>query len=523
MTYIEFINDKIFKLLREFLNLQNNNISFKITNESITAFIKLSTAVFNSALLITLFLVIFNVLINIFFKNNAYVEKIVRHFNIFLISVNLGLLIIKFYIALKLESVFTFHMADMRWEFFSFNNNLSYLEHFVIFSSSFSDGILILCYITGIICLELLGFKNLFKNFNNISIFFFFIFFVTIMVSTNNLLVMFICFEFIFLPTIYFAYKLGYSKKIDKSTEILFYWTLFGSFMILCNLAYIYYTYNTLNYIFLTRQYYTEKEMRLLFMGFLIGFGIKIPLAPLHFWLLKVHVESPTAFSIFLSGFLVKSALYCLFMLIGIFRSKNHHTILLLWSLYSLLVGTIGLGRQIDIKKLIAWATIQEMSFMMVFLIFKQIFLTHTFVLFVVLHGIMSSYMFFVIDIMQRRYKTREFQKIRGLHIILPKLTKHIWFLILLFSGFPLTAKFIIEWFLISLMIETSRILLILTIFFVNFIGIILFSKIFFTMIYGVPENIEDDEFYETQKKEYVLLNFLTLIIIILIFLIYFF
>ena len=63
---------------------------------------------------------------------------------------------------------------------------------------------------------------------------------------------------------------------------------------------------------------------------------------------------------------------------------------------------------------------------MMVFLIFKQIFLTHTFVLFVVLHGIMSSYMFFVIDIMQRRYKTREFQKIRGLHIILPKLTKHI-------------------------------------------------------------------------------------------------
>jgi uncharacterized membrane protein len=114
LTYIEFINDKIFKLLREFLNLQNNNISFKITNESITAFIKLSTAVFNSALLITLFLVIFNVLINIFFKNNAYVEKIVRHFNIFLISVNLGLLIIKFYIALKLESVFTFHMADMR-------------------------------------------------------------------------------------------------------------------------------------------------------------------------------------------------------------------------------------------------------------------------------------------------------------------------------------------------------------------------------------------------------------------------
>ena len=72
------------------------------------------------------------------------------------------------------------------------------------------------------------------------------------MVSTNNLLVMFLSFEFLFLPTIYFAYKLGYVKKIDKGTKILFYWTLFGSFLVLCNLIYLYYSYNTLNYILLT-------------------------------------------------------------------------------------------------------------------------------------------------------------------------------------------------------------------------------------------------------------------------------
>jgi hypothetical protein len=112
---------------------------------------------------------------------------------------------------------------DIRLEFFEENNNLSYLEYFIVFSSSFSDGILILSYLTGVMCLELLGPKNLFKNINNINIFFIFTLIVTIMVSTNNLLIMFICFEFLFLPTMYFAYKLGYSKKIDKATESLFY------------------------------------------------------------------------------------------------------------------------------------------------------------------------------------------------------------------------------------------------------------------------------------------------------------
>ena len=54
-------------------------------------------------------------------------------------------------------------------------------------------------------------------------VFFIFLSFVIIMVSSNNILIVFICFEFLFLPTMYFVHKLGYSKKIDKANEILFY------------------------------------------------------------------------------------------------------------------------------------------------------------------------------------------------------------------------------------------------------------------------------------------------------------
>jgi NADH:ubiquinone oxidoreductase subunit 2 (subunit N) len=125
--------------------------------------------------------------------------------------------------SLRLEQAVGPYIYDVKYLFYVENNNINFIEYCSVFSSSFSDAILLLSFITGIICLELLGLKNLFKSMNNISLFLIFNFFVTIMVSTNNLLIMFISFEFIFLPTMYFVYKLGYSKKIDKANEILFY------------------------------------------------------------------------------------------------------------------------------------------------------------------------------------------------------------------------------------------------------------------------------------------------------------
>jgi NADH-quinone oxidoreductase subunit M len=318
----------------------------------------------------------------------------------------------------------------------------------------------------------------------------------------------------------YFVHKLGYSKKIDKANEILFYWTLFGSFLVLCGLIYIYTNYNTLNYTLLQNKHFSYYESKILFIIFLLGFGIKIPLAPFHYWLLKVHVESPTAFSIFLSGFLVKSALFCLFILLSLFQDVNNFFFLTIWILISLVIATLGLGRQTDFKKLIAWATVQEMTFMLLFLIFKQIFLMHICTLFLLLHGIMSTYMFYIVDMLYRRFKTRGLVYIKGLHLLLPKLTKHFWFLILLFSGFPLTAKFLIEWGLISLMTNTSFGPLVYIILIVNFLGSILFCKIMFSIIYGVQED-KDFEFIETQKKEYSILNFLVLLILLLIWLMY--
>lgn len=56
-------------------------------------------------------------------------------------------------------------------------------------------------------------------------------------------------------------------------------------------------------------------EATLVFSLLFVGFGFKIPIWPFHYWLTKVHVEAPSGFSIYLSGFLVKTALFGLFKL----------------------------------------------------------------------------------------------------------------------------------------------------------------------------------------------------------------
>lgn len=209
--------------MKNFTLFDINNIKHETLSSEMLLYIQFSSATINMTLYFLLMLIILNFIYNIFFKNISYLMQLLRFINLLMICIITTLLIIKFYFSLKLEQHLGPYLYDIKLNFFKENLTINYFEHFIIFSSSFSDAILILSFLTGLICLELLGLKNLFKNINNISLFYMFNFFVVIMVSSNNLLIMFISFEFIFLPTMYFVYKLGYSKKIDKANEVLFY------------------------------------------------------------------------------------------------------------------------------------------------------------------------------------------------------------------------------------------------------------------------------------------------------------
>lgn len=269
-------------------------------------------------------------------------------------------------------------------------------------NSILSDVIVLLAFSSGLVCLYLLGEKNLTKYLSNISIFAIFLVAIIVMVYTVNLLVMFLGFEFLFLPTLYFVYSHGYVQRVDKTLKILLYWTLFGAFLIFTSLAYLYIKYKTLNFFTLSSLTFSFYESLFLYIFIFIGFGIKVPVFPFHYWLTKIHVEAPAGFSIFLSGFLVKAAIYCFYYFNLIFQQHGFHYIASTVAIIGVIEASIKMWTQTDFKKLIAFATIQEMNLILYLLLNYQNILDYSLILFILIHGWLSTIMFFLVDIIKK-------------------------------------------------------------------------------------------------------------------------
>ena len=442
-------------------------------------------------------------------SNQTYYTSVVKYTMYIFLCINFLMILIKFLI-----QVLFLHSTNVEINLL----NINIINTTITFQwNFFGTSLLLLCYLTSIICLIYLGDRNIFAN--NISVYFFFFFLVctTFLVTSTNLLIMFLSFECIFVPSIYFVFKLGYVKKVDKTVFFLVVWTLGGSLLVLFTLAYLLIISGSLNYIVLSNLKLSFYEQIFIYFFLFIGYGVKIPLFPFHYWLTKVHVEAPAGFSIFLSGFLVKTAAYCFYYIHLLFNNNATLIILSLWICIGILESSLKMWSQLDIKKLIAFATIQEMNMIMFCLIiFNQININIT-AIFFLLHGLLSTYMFLLVDQIQKRTQTRNILELSGIGVLYPFLRNFIWFLLIFFLGFPGTTKFVIEWhvgFLLITILHWVGFVVFSTALIIGGIG---FTKCWFLIMYGnVPkeqQTLKTVDLFRKDQFVFYLLIFLMLLL----------
>jgi NADH-quinone oxidoreductase subunit M len=106
---------------------------------------------------------------------------------------------------------------------------------------------------------------------------------------------------------------------------------------------------------------------------------------------------------------------------------------------------------------------------------------------FILVHGLLSALLFFLVDQVQKRYQTRNLTRLGGLAYKMTFLPIFIWFSILIFRGFPLFSKFLIEWEVLSLLYDNYSYLGIFIFFSVSIFGVLGFCRIWFTVLYGQP------------------------------------
>ena len=327
--------------------------------------------------------------------------------------------------------------------------------------------------------LDNLSFTILILYFNLIIIYF---------ISAVNFIEFFLLYEFLLIPSFLIVYITGYSRRAINSSIYFLVWTQLGSLMVLC--AFI---------VLITVFQIESFDLDWFYIGpnlplfnftltlLIIGFGAKVPLWPFHYWITKTHVEAPTGFSIYLSGFLVKTAIFGIYKTLSIISIKFNLYPFICIIMLGFLDSSFKFWTQSDIKKLVAYCTVQEMNLIMILFIFGNTNLLSTGILFVVTHALLSGLMFYVVDCVYRRFGSRSIVEVHGILNLCPNLAVIIILMQLCFVGLPGTVKFLVEFNLVTgLLWSFPRTTIFLML--INIIGVIGFSKIWFNLIFGIKK-----------------------------------
>ncbi len=190
-----------------------------------------------------------------------------------------------------------------------------------------------------------------------------------------------------------------------------------------------------------------RTEQMWLLLAFLVGFGVKIPIFPLHGWLPLAHVEAPSPISILLSGVLLKMGAYGLLRVIGMLpqAALALQPLLVGIALVSILYGGLLAWRQSDLKAMIAYSSVSHMGVALLGIsALNEIGLMGA-VLQMAAHGLIAGALFLLIGLLYQRTHTRELSDYGALVRVMPGFSLLMALALLAAMGLPGLGGFIAE------------------------------------------------------------------------------
>ena len=190
----------------------------------------------------------------------------------------------------------------------------------------------------------------------------------------------------------------------------------------------------------------------LMFFAFLLAFGVKVPMWPVHTWLPDAHVEAPTGGSVVLAAITLKVGAYgFLRFILPILPDASHELAWFVILLSLIAVTYIGLVAlvQADMKKLIAYSSIAHMGFVTLgFFLFNPLGAEGGLVQ-MISHGFVSAAMFLCVGVMYDRMHTRLIADYGGVANTMPKFASLMMLFAMANSGLPATSGFVGEFMVV--------------------------------------------------------------------------
>lgn len=188
-------------------------------------------------------------------------------------------------------------------------------------------------------------------------------------------------------------------------------------------------------------------EQILVLLGFIIGFGVKMPIFPLHGWLPLAHVEAPSPISILLSGILLKMGAYGLLRAVVMLpeAAQALQPLLLFIALFGMVYGGLLAWRQSDLKAMVAYSSVSHMGIVLLGIASLNEAGISGAVLQMSAHGLIAAALFLLVGLLYERTHTRNIQDYSSLVQVMPRFAIFTTLTLFAAMGLPGTVGFVAE------------------------------------------------------------------------------
>jgi NADH-quinone oxidoreductase subunit M len=245
--------------------------------------------------------------------------------------------------------------------------------------------------------------------------------------AAENLILFFIFFEVTLIPMFFLIGKWGYFEKEKAAYSFLIYNGL-GSAVLLIVIMVLFARTGTSNIEILkeivnnpdaqSAAQITDTMKWGLLLALIVAFGVKLPIFPLHSWMLRVHVQAPPSIVMLHSGILLKIGAFGLIRFgAGIFpeQFKEIGLWLAVLGVINLLYGAFLAFVQKDFKMVLAYSSISHMGIVLIGLGAMNEAGIQGAIFQVVSHGLISALLFFLVGVLYERTDTSLLENLGGI------------------------------------------------------------------------------------------------------------